>query len=450
MNHNALNHAGPPYVTPKWRNVIRSYLQPKMLTMMSLGFASGLPFMLIYSELAFWMKKEDIDLSVIGFFSWIGLAYTFKVLWAPLVDRVQLPGPLGRMGQRRSWMLLAIIGTITGMLIIGSSDPSRNLMQLALGAVILATFGATLDISVDAWRIEAAPNNEQANMAATYVLGYRLAIIAAGLSYIIAGQFNWNIAYVFMAAVMALNGCVVFIIKEPSRAFRRKALTLSHAVKENVVDPFFSFVGRLGIWTPVVFLLVASYLISDKTMGPMAKPLYEHIGYSETQVGLVSSFFGPWPVVIGGFLGGLISIKFGLMRCLIIGSILMVVTNGAFAWLATINDPKTAYLFVTVGADNLAAGFAATVFIAYLSSLTELKFAATQYAFLSSMFNLVGKTLSGFTGIMANKMGFETFFVFSACLGIPAIILTLVIMIFGPDMAKGIREDDSRANSDNS
>ena len=414
-------------------------MQPKMLAMMSLGFASGLPFMLIYSELAFWMKKEGVDLSVIGFFSWIGLAYTFKVFWAPLVDRIKLPGPLGQMGQRRSWMLIAIIGTIIGMLTIASSDPSQNLTRLALGAVILATAGATLDISIDAWRIEAAPNDEQANMAATYVLGYRMAIIAAGLSYIVAGQFNWNIAYLFMACVMAFNGCVVFFIKEPTRAARRKALTLAQAVTENVVNPFFSFVGRLGPWTPIVFLLVATYLISDKTMGPMAKPLYEHIGYTETQVGFVSTFFGPWPVVIGGFLGGLISIRFGLMRCLIIGSIFMVLTNAAFAWLATVDDPKTAYLFVTVGADNLAAGFAATVFIAYLSSLTELKFAATQYAFLSAMFNLVGKTLSGFTGIMATKMGFETFFIFSACLGIPAIILTLIILAFGPDAAKGIR-----------
>ena len=414
-------------------------MQPKMLAMMSLGFASGLPFMLIYSELAFWMKKEGVDLSVIGFFSWIGLAYTFKVFWAPLVDRIKLPGPLGQMGQRRSWMLIAIIGTIIGMLTIASSDPSQNLTRLALGAVILATAGATLDISIDAWRIEAAPNDEQANMAATYVLGYRMAIIAAGLSYIVAGQFNWNIAYLFMACVMAFNGCVVFFIKEPTRAARRKALTLAQAVTENVVNPFFSFVGRLGPWTPIVFLLVATYLISDKTMGPMAKPLYEHIGYTETQIGFVSTSFGPWPVVIGGFLGGLISIRFGLMRCLIIGSIFMVLTNAAFAWLATVDVPKTAYLFVTVGADNLAAGFAATVFIAYLSSLTELKFAATQYAFLSAMFNLVGKTLSGFTGIMATKMGFETFFIFSACLGIPAIILTLIILAFGPDAAKGIR-----------
>lgn len=423
---------------------IMKYMRPNMLVMIPLGFASGLPFMLIYSELAFWMKKEGVDLSVIGFFSWIGLAYTFKVFWAPLVDRIKLP-ILGRLGQRRSWMVLAIIGTIVGMLVIAGSDPSQDLIQLALGAVILATSGATLDISIDAWRIEAAPNDEQANMAATYVFGYRMAIIAAGLSYIIAGQFNWNIAYMFMAVVMAANGMIVFFIKEPVREIRRKALTLSQAIADNVVSPFFSFVQRLGPWTPVVFLLVATYLISDKTMGPMAKPLYQHIGYSETQVGLVSSFFGPWPVVIGGFLGGVISIRFGLMRCLIIGSIFMVITNGAFAWLATVDVPKTAYLFVTVGADNLAQGFAATVFIAYLSSLTDLKFAATQYAFLSSMFNLIGKALSGFTGIMAEKMGFESFFMFSAALGIPAIILTLIILAFGPDAAKGIRKERSEA-----
>ena len=447
-----MNHVSNSKMSPvdKWAGAILKYFQPKMLAMMSLGFASGLPYMLIYSELAFWMKKEGVDLAVIGFFAWIGLAYTFKVFWAPLVDRIKFPGALGRLGQRRSWMLFAIVGTITGMLIIASSDPSQDLTRLAFGAVVLATSGATLDISVDAWRIEAAPNDEQANMAATYVLGYRIAIIAAGLSYIIAGQFNWNIAYMFMAGIMALNGCVVFFIKEPSRAARRKALTVAAAIKENIVNPFFSFVGRLGIWTPVVFLLVATYLISDKTMGPMAKPLYEHIGYSETQVGLVSSFFGPWPVVFGGFVGGLISIRYGLMRCLIIGSILMVVTNGAFAWLATVEVPKTSYLFITVGADNLAAGFAATVFIAYLSSLTELKFAATQYAFLSSMFNVVGKTLSGFTGILANKVGFETFFIFSASLGIPAIILTVIILLFGPDAAKGIRPNEPSPENEGS
>ncbi|MGB0908257.1 MAG: AmpG family muropeptide MFS transporter [Maricaulaceae bacterium] len=426
-----------------WAATARAYMHPKMLAMASLGFASGLPYMLIYSELAFWMKQEGVDLSVIGFFSWIGLAYTAKVFWSPLVDRLNLPVLTRVMGQRRSWMLFAIAGTILGMLTIASANPATSVMQLAFGALILAFSGATLDISIDAWRIEAAPTDEQANMAATYIFGYRMAIIAAGLSYLVADQFNWNIAYLFMACVMAFNGCVVFFIKEPSRELRRKALTIADAVKENIVMPFFSFVGRLGVWTPIVFLLVATYLISDKTMGPMAKPLYEHIGYTATQVGLVSSFFGPWPVVLGGFLGGIVAIRFGLMKCLIIGSSLMVLTNAAFSWLATVETAETAYLFVTVGADNLAAGFAATTFIAYLSSLTELKFAATQYAFLSSLFNLVGKTLSGFTGIMAEKMGFETFFMFSAALGIPAVILALVIMLFGPEAARGIRKTES-------
>ncbi len=425
-----------------WTDVLRAYTQPKMLGMMSLGFASGLPYMLIYSELSFWMKKEGVDLHVIGFFAWIGLAYTLKVLWAPLVDRLKIPLLTKSMGQRRSWMLLAILGAVIGMLTIASSNPSESVMRLAVGAVILATAGATLDISIDAWRIEAAPTDEQTNMAAVYVLGYRLAIIGAGFSYIVAEYTNWNIAYLFMACVMALNGCIVFFIKEPYRDIRKKALTLKDSIAENVVMPFFSFVTRLGKWTPFVFLLVATYLISDKTMGPMAKPMYQSIGYTEIQVGLVSSFFGPWPVIFGGFVAGAISIRFGLMRCLIIGSILMVVTNGAFAWLSTVTDPKTAYLFVTVGADNLAAGFAATIFIAYLSSLCDLKFAATQYAFLSAMFNLVGKSLSGFTGIMADKMGFETFFLFSAALGMPAIILAVILQLFGPDAAKGIRKVD--------
>ena len=157
-----------------WFDVIRAYTQPKMLGMMSLGFASGLPYMLIYSELAYWMRKEGVDLSVIGFFAWIGLAYTLKVLWAPLVDRLEIPVLTRTMGQRRSWMFLAILGTILGMLTIAASDPSVSIMRLAIGAVILATAGATLDISIDAWRIEAAPTDEQTNMAAVYVLGLSL------------------------------------------------------------------------------------------------------------------------------------------------------------------------------------------------------------------------------------------------------------------------------------
>jgi len=426
---------------PSWVDIFRNYLRPRMLGMLSLGFASGLPYMLIYSELAFWMKKEGVDLSVIGFFAWIGMAYTLKVLWAPVVDRLEIPWLTARMGHRRSWMLLAITGTVIGMLVIASADPSTSVMQLALGAVILATSGATLDISIDAWRIEAAPTDEQTNMAASYVLGYRLAIWGSGLSYIVAGLFNWNIAYLFMAAVMALNGCVVFFIQEPSRELRKRAANAKEALVENIVRPFFGFVERLGVWTPIVFLLVATYLISDKTMGPMAKPMYQAVGYTEIQVGLVSSMFGPWPVIIGGFVAGAISLKLGLMRCLLIGSALMVVTNGAFAWLSTVSEPKTIYLFVTVGADNLAAGFAATVFIAYLSSLCDLKFAATQYAFLSAMFNLIGKTMSGFTGMIAEKIGFEGFFIFSALLGVPAIMLALILLFFGPDGAKGIRND---------
>ena len=428
-------------LTPKrsWIAAIRAYFQPKMLGMMSLGFASGLPYMLIYSELAYWMRKEGVDLGVIGFFAWIGLAYTAKVFWAPLVDNLKIPYLTKTFGHRRSWMLLAILGTVFGMLVIAASDPGTSVRQLALGAVILATSGATLDISIDAWRIEAAPGDEQTNMAATYVLGYRLAIIGAGLSYIVAGLTNWNFAYFFMACVMLINGLIVFFIKEPPRELRRKMTSIGESMAEYVIKPFFSFVTRLGPWTPLVFLLVATYLISDKTMGPMAKPMYQSVGYTEIQVGLVSSFFGPWPVIFGGFVAGAISIRFGLMRCLLAGSFLMVVTNGAFAWLSTVSDPKTAYLFVTVGADNLAAGFAATIFIAYLSSLCNLKFAATQYAFLSAMFNFVGKSLSGFTGIMADKMGFETFFLFSAALGIPAIIIAVILLVFGPDAAKGVR-----------
>lgn len=425
-----------------WKQVASAYLKPNMAMMLVLGFASGLPLMMVFSKLSFWLREVGIDRSTIGFFYWVGLAYTFKFVWAPVVDSLKLGGLTTWLGHRRSWMLLAISGTMAGLLLIGISNPAENLWPTLIGALILAYSGATLDISVDAWRIESAPDDRQANMAAVYTLGYRLAIMFAGVGLIIADNEGWFVAYASMAAAMGVVALIVMtVIKEPEREAKNlDDRSFGVRFAEGFIMPFIQFFQRFGVWLIPVMLLVGLYRLSDFTMGVMASPLYADIGYTKSQVGYVSSFLGPWILVAGGFLGGLVAVKWGLMRALFIGAIITIATNGAFSFLAGYegyeNPPFQALLWI-VSADNFAAGFVGTAFIAYLSSLTERKFAATQYALLSSLYAFFCKFIAGFSGVLADAVGYESFFLITAAYGIPAIILILIISIFGPAAIKG-------------
>ena len=422
-----------------WMAALKTYRQPKMLAMLALGFASGIPFMMFFSKLSRWLADAGVDKSTIGFFYWIGLAYAVKFLWAPIVDRVKIPGLTKTFGQRRSWMLLAIIGTVAGLALIGSWQPTAGLGILILGSFVLTYSGATLDISIDAWRIESAPNEEQANMAAVYQLGYRFAIMAAGLAMAGADVIGWNSIYWIMAVIMSLNIILVLRVKEPEHDTRPEPKNFKESFRLNVIDPYTNFVSRFGKWTLVVFAFVALYRLSDFTMGVMAQPFYADMGFTKTDVGLITAGFGPWPLIFGAFLSGFSCVRFGLMRTLMAGAILTVLTNGAFAWLATQTDVSTAKLFVTIGADNIAGGFVGTVFIAYMSSLADRKFAATQYALLSSAYALFCKFSAGFSGVLYDGVGATKFFLITAAYGIPAIVLLLVILAYAPKSARGVR-----------
>ena len=423
-------------------DTVTSYFKPKILAMLVLGFASGLPFMMFFSKLSRWLTDEGIDKSTIGFFYWIGLAYALKFLWAPVVDRTRIPFLTRKLGQRRSWMLIAVIGTILGLALIGSWHIEAGLGILVIGAFVLTYSGATLDISIDAWRIESAPNDEQANMAAVYQLGYRFAIMAAGFAMAGADIIGWNNIYYLMAFLMAINIIVILYIKEPFHEKRPDIIGFKTAFKANVVDPYLSFIERYGRWTLMVLALVALYRLSDFTMGVMTQPFYADIGYTKIQVGLITGTFGPWPLIFGAFISGFSCVRFGLMRTLVAGAVLTILTNGAFAWLATQTDASSLKLLVTIGADNIAAGFVGTVFIAYMSSLASRKFAATQYALLSSAYALVCKFISGFSGIFYDALGAKNFFLLTAAYGIPAIILIFIIMAKAPDTVKGIKTDE--------
>lgn len=436
-----LNVLKVPKHKNSWKQVFTSYLQPKMLAMLLLGFGSGLPFMMFFSKLSRWLSEVGIEKSTIGFFYWIGLAYAFKFVWAPIVDRTKIPFLTPLLGQRRSWMMVAVIGTIIGMIFISGANPSPtisgSLTPIIIGCFILTYSGATLDVAVDAWRIESGTNEEQANFAAVYQLGYRFAIMAAGYALIIADIASWRVTYLASAGMMGAIAVIILFVREPQNIQRREAIGWKDSFRANVIEPFWDLFSRLGKWLIPVFALIILYRLSDFTMGVMTQPLYQELGYTKTQVGLVQGTFGPWPMIVGSFLGGLIVVRYGMMQALFYGAIIMIATNGAFAWLATQEGAITWKLLVTIFCDNLSVGICGTAFIAYMSSIASREYAATQYALMTSAWAFFNKIAAGFSGLLYDAVGSFSFFLITAGLGLPAIVLLLYIWQNGSPLARG-------------
>lgn len=421
-----------------WRDSLAAYGQPIMLAMLVLGFASGLPLFMVFQKLSFWLRDVGIERSTIGFIYWVTIAYSLKPLWSPVVDRVPIPILTRALGKRRSWMIVAVFGTTIGLLVIGFSDPSQGLVRTVAGALILAYSGATLDISIDAWRIESAPKEEQANMAAAYVLGYRGSLMFSGLGLALSQWANWTVSFSAMAAAMAIVAVLVLFMKEPWHAFREpERLSFGARVGQAIIEPLRQFWTRLGGWIVPVFLLVTFYRLSDFTMGVMALPLYSDLGFDRAVVGGIQAGPGVVATIGGSFLGGLFAYRFGLLRAMLLGSLITFVTNGAFALLAASGTSESvSALTGVICADNVAAGFVGTVFIAYLSSLTDPMNAATQYALLSSLYALVNKFIAGFSGLMADAVGYVSFFLITACYALPPAGLILFLMARGSHLAK--------------
>ena len=427
-----------------WIQSFRVYLQPNMFAMLLLGFSAGLPLLLVFGTLSFWLRKEGIDRSTIGYISWVALFYGIKFIWAPLVDRLPIPFLTSTLGQRRSWMLFSQIGVLVGLLMLGTVSPQEELMLLVFFAILVAFSSATQDITLDAWRIESAPDNQQGAMAGTYQLGYRLGmLLAGGGAFSLAHFYSWSFAYTVMGISMLIGITTTLVIKEPQRniskqtwlqedsvtSFLNKPSFLPSSFRKlvawfigAVVCPFTEFFVRNGLFAVVLLLFIATFRLSDITMGVMAGPFYVDMGYSELQVGLVSKTFGVIVTIVGALLGGVLVMRYGILRILILAGVLVVSTNLIFAWLAT-QEPLTMLLALVITADNLSGGIAGTVFIAYLSSLTNRAYTATQYALLSSVMLLPAKFLGGFSGDIVDKFGYINFFVYAGCLGIPAILL---------------------------
>ncbi|HON30532.1 MAG TPA: MFS transporter [Ottowia sp.] len=416
-----------------WRASLRIYLSPPSLRMLALGFAAGLPLLLVLGTLSFRLREAGIDRSTIGYFSWVGLAYGFKWVWAPLVDRVPLPGLTRWLGRRRAWLLLAQAGVMAGLIGLAAADPRVSLGAMVGWALAVAFASATQDIALDAFRIESAPVDEQPALAASYQTGYRLAMIwaGAGVLWVAAraqglavgyDQAAWQLAYAVMAASMLLGVLTVLLSPEPAPQPLARARGAGEWLRTALVEPFADFFRRYRWQAALILALIAVYRISDVVMGIMANPFYVDMGYTKDEVAAVTKIYGVVMTLAGAFVGGSLALRFGVMRILMLGALLSALTNLLFAWLAGFGHSVPA-LIAVVSADNLASGIASAAFVGYLSSLTNISYSATQYALFSSLMLMLPKFVAGFSGDYVNAHGYGGFFVSTALLGLPVLLL---------------------------
>ena len=423
-----------PAARRSWRQAWLVYLEPASLRMLALGFSAGLPLLLVLGTLSFRLREAGVDRTTIGYLSWVGLAYAFKWVWSPLVDRLPLPLLTRRLGRRRGWLLLAQGLVMAGLVGMALTDPRAELAPLVWCALLVAFGSATQDIALDAFRIESADAERQAALAATYQTGYRLAMIWAGAGVLwIAARAEipglvgyqagaWAAAYLVMAASMLVGTVTVLLSPEPAPRPLPPAKGLGDWLHGAVVAPFADFIGRYRWQAALILALIAVYRISDVVMGIMANPFYVDMGYSKDEVAAVTKVFGVLMTLAGAFVGGVLSMRLGVMRVLMLGAVLSALSNLLFAWLGQRGHDVTGLVLV-VSADNLAGGIASAAFIAYLSGLTNVQYSATQYALFSSMMLLLPKWLAGFSGQFVDAHGYSAFFTGTALLGLPVLLL---------------------------
>jgi PAT family beta-lactamase induction signal transducer AmpG len=423
--------------------VLRALGQRRVLAMLLLGFSSGLPFMLVGNTLGYWLRDKGFQLGAISALSWVGLAYSLKFLWAPVVDRIELP-LLGRLGLRRGWMLAAQVVLVAGLAAMAASGPSANIALFAAVALIVAFASATQDIVLDAWRIEIAGDAEELGLlTSAYQLGYRLALLVTVSWILILAQYaGWNASYAAMAAFMVVGVAATLMAEEPERADRAMhALTdtaplwTPRGLFDAVAGPFIAFFKAHGAFGAVMLLTITLYHLSDYLRGPVINPFYHDAGYSKVVVGLVRSSVGLWASVAGVAAGGFCSLRLGFFRTLIIGAALQPIGIGAFALVALHAGPSVP-LFAAVNAmDDFAIGFSGVALVAYMSSLTNLGYVASQYAVMSSALAWTGKTLKGFSGFVIQGLeqgrdlmhAYALFYLGVAALGLPAIGLCFML-----------------------
>jgi PAT family beta-lactamase induction signal transducer AmpG len=490
MQDHSTTHPG------QWRETVSLVLDARALRMLLLGFSSGLPILLVFSTLSVWLIRAGVERSVVTFFSWAGIAYAFKFVWSPLIDRIPLPILASALGHRRGWLLFSQVCLVAAILFTASTDPANALFWTAIGAVAIGFTSATQDIVIDAFRIESAPPRLQAMLSATYVAGYRVAMLTAGAGSLWLAAWlgaettydaeTWKTVYRVMAGLMVVGMLATLISPEPEvdhglsssktvqlrlflafvvcvaaliamfnlvpgtpdglgplatlgyNAVRlltslaaagvalyilvRLSFVPGEEARKAYVEPFSEFVTRHGKAAVAILCLIGIYRIADVVMGAVANVFYVELGFELAQIATYSKFYGLIATIAGGFLGGIIAGRIGVMRALFSGAILAAASNLLFAYLAT-QGADVRLLVAVITADNLSAGYAVAAFVAYLSALTNVSFTATQYALFSSIMLLVPKALAGYSGSIVDAMGYPGFFVFTALLGVPVLVL---------------------------
>ena len=503
---------------PSWGETIKAWLHPSVITMLFLGFSAGIPLLLIFSTLSAWLTEAGIQKSAVTFFSWAALGYSFKFIWAPLIDRIPLPYLTAILGRRRGWMAVSqifVMGSIFLMAVIDPTISHAHLIAMAWAAVLLGFSSATQDIVIDAYRIECAEKELQAMLSATYIAGYRIGMIVAGAgSLALAEELGssaqiysysaWRITYFVVGFCMLAGLITTLVIPEPKRAdtdkFEYSALEylrffllfigaagifvmvffysgaftemtkqgiknhfplLSHVagflvealrlffalicafivarilvtiglvskamLDDTYVDPIKDFFKRYGLkaaW--LLLLLIGFYRVSDIVLGVISTVFYIDLGFSKMEIATIVKTFGLLMTIAGGFLGGMLTVRYGVLKILFLGAVLSAATNVLFMILATVG-PDPLLLKVVIAADNLAAGLASAAFVAFLSSLTSISFTAVQYAIFSSLMLLFPKLIGGYSGTIVTSIGYPNFFLLTTLMGIPVLLLIWLV-----------------------
>lgn len=494
-----------------WRETATAFIQPNVVTMLFLGFSAGLPLLLIFSSLSLWLREAGVERAAVTYFSWAALGYSFKFVWAPLVDKLPLPFLTRLMGRRRAWLLLSQVMIMVAIGAMALIDPATELLVLmGLTAVLLGFSSATQDIVIDAYRIESAEADLQALLSSTYIVGYRIAMVVSGAGALYVAEYlgstkalynyqAWQSTYLLMAGMMMVGVLTTLMISEPKQSrpdehqygkrdylrfmllfifavsgfitsfyysselaelaktqlnnflsntnlagfiveFLRLALALLIAtvvtklvitaglVKRDMVEatyiaPVRDFFSRYG-WSLAWLLLslVGLYRISDIVLGVISNVFYQDLGFTKTEIATVVKTFGVIMSIVGALLGGLLTLRYGVIRMLFIGALLSAATNLLFMLLAQ-SGHNLPLFYLVVAADNLAAGLASAAFVAFLSSLTNISFTAMQYAIFSSLMTLLPKVLGGYSGTMVDAVGYEQFFLITALMGLPVLLL---------------------------
>jgi len=424
------------------RSSFEAYLRPRTLVMLVLGFSSGLPFLLVGNTFGYWLRDEGTTLTAIGFLSWVGIAYSLKFLWAPIIDRVNAPF-FGLLGRRRGWMALSQIIVGAALVAMAAAGTAHGLMPLGAFALVTAFASSTQDIVIDAWRIESAKDADELGLlSSAYQFGYRVALLATDAIILVAAEhMGWRFSYGLYGALMAIGLAATFVATEPAIAdqvigekAKAEPLTSLRGLFDAIAGPFIAFFRAHGALALLMLAAISLYRLPDFVMGPMANPFYHDIGLSKDVVGAVRGSISLIVSFAGIAAGGFVALRFGYMRALIIGGILQALAIASYALLAYAG-PNIGLFSAIMGLDSFGISFAGVALVSYMSSLTSLGYTATQYALLASTYALAGKFLKGFSGEIVESLAashglmnaYAIFFVGAGLVGVPAILLFMLL-----------------------